>query len=91
MTATDQEKTGLGNYFIANYPPFSVWKPQLPARTRERALDSPPAAGHAAGAVPAHPVLPEALQVLLLPRLHRQERPRRRGLPRRAGRRKSSC
>jgi len=23
----DQEKTGLGNYFIANYPPFSFWKP----------------------------------------------------------------
>ena len=25
--AVDQEKTGLGNYFIANYPPFSFWKP----------------------------------------------------------------
>jgi oxygen-independent coproporphyrinogen-3 oxidase len=25
MTATDQEKTGLGNYFIANYPQFSFW------------------------------------------------------------------
>ena len=25
-TAADQEKTGLGNYFIANYPPFSFWK-----------------------------------------------------------------
>src|SRR5207245_8660737 len=24
---TTQEKTGLGNYFIANYPPFSFWKP----------------------------------------------------------------
>ncbi|MER3416041.1 MAG: coproporphyrinogen III oxidase [Gemmataceae bacterium] len=22
----DQEKTGLGNYFIANYPPFSFWR-----------------------------------------------------------------
>src|SRR5215831_18731298 len=22
-----QEKTGLGNYFVANYPPFSFWKP----------------------------------------------------------------
>src|SRR5262249_20423210 len=21
-----QEKTGLGNYFVANYPPFSLWK-----------------------------------------------------------------
>jgi oxygen-independent coproporphyrinogen-3 oxidase len=24
-----QEKTGLGNYFVANYPPFSFWKPAL--------------------------------------------------------------
>jgi oxygen-independent coproporphyrinogen-3 oxidase len=24
---TDQEKTGLGNYFVANYPPFSAWTP----------------------------------------------------------------
>ncbi len=29
--AFDQEKTGLGNYFIANYPPFSFWtKEALP-------------------------------------------------------------
>ncbi len=25
--AATQEQTGLGNYFIANYPPFSAWKP----------------------------------------------------------------
>src|SRR5262245_35109163 len=41
---TDQEKTGLGNYFIANYPPFSSWKKEhLPA-----AIDSinrPPTSG----------------------------------------------
>ena len=24
---TTQERTGLGNYFVANYPPFSSWKP----------------------------------------------------------------
>ena len=36
---------------------------------------------HAARSVPAHSVLPQALQVLLFPRLHRQERPRCRGLP----------
>jgi len=42
--AVDQEKTGLGNYFIANYPPFSYWKPQhLPEA--EAALDSSPAPG----------------------------------------------
>ena len=27
MATTEQEKTGLGNYFVANYPPFSFWKP----------------------------------------------------------------
>lgn len=27
MLADTQEKTGLGNYFVANYPPFSYWKP----------------------------------------------------------------
>ncbi len=32
MTEATQEKTGLGNYFVANYPPFSFWKPaHLPA------------------------------------------------------------
>src|SRR5919202_3138484 len=43
-TAVDQEKTGLGNYFIANYPPFSYWKPQHLAAA-EAALDSAPVAG----------------------------------------------
>ncbi len=29
MSANEtQEKTGLGNYFVANYPPFSAWKPE---------------------------------------------------------------
>src|SRR5277367_4748947 len=37
---TDQEKTGLGNYFVANYPPFSAWKPSgLPDAFA--ALDAP--------------------------------------------------
>ena len=40
----DQEKTGLGNYFIANYPPFSFWKPHYLAEAT-RVLDAPPAAG----------------------------------------------
>src|SRR5215213_1240495 len=43
-TAVDQEKTGLGNYFIANYPPFAYWKPQhIPAA--EAVLDAPPKPG----------------------------------------------
>ncbi|HMF12241.1 MAG TPA: coproporphyrinogen-III oxidase family protein [Gemmataceae bacterium] len=38
---TNQEKTGLGNYFVANYPPFSFWKPDhVPAALA--ALNSPP-------------------------------------------------
>jgi oxygen-independent coproporphyrinogen III oxidase len=37
---SDQEKTGLGNYFVANYPPFSAWKPDhLPDAFA--ALDAP--------------------------------------------------
>src|SRR5947209_7483359 len=36
-----QETTGLGNYFVANYPPFSFWKPAyLP--DAEAALQLPP-------------------------------------------------
>jgi oxygen-independent coproporphyrinogen-3 oxidase len=36
-----QEKTGLGNYFVANYPPFAAWKPaHLPAAIA--ALNAPP-------------------------------------------------
>jgi coproporphyrinogen III oxidase-like Fe-S oxidoreductase len=38
-----QEKTGLGNYFVANYPPFSFWKPEhVPAAMR--ILQTPPQA-----------------------------------------------
>jgi oxygen-independent coproporphyrinogen-3 oxidase len=38
---TDHEKTGLGNYFVANYPPFSAWHAKhLPDAFA--ALDAPP-------------------------------------------------
>jgi len=44
MAQATQEKTGLGNYFVANYPPFSAWKPaHLPAA--RAALDRPPEPG----------------------------------------------
>jgi oxygen-independent coproporphyrinogen-3 oxidase len=43
MPDTTQEKTGLGNYFVANYPPFSAWKPAHLPMARQ-ALDSAPAA-----------------------------------------------
>jgi oxygen-independent coproporphyrinogen-3 oxidase len=41
---TTQEKTGLGNYFVANYPPFSFWKPAHLAEA-EAAVHSPPKPG----------------------------------------------
>ncbi len=41
MTAANQENTGLGNYFVANYPPFSAWKPDYLPQARA-ALDAPP-------------------------------------------------
>jgi len=41
MTDASQERTGLGNYFVANYPPFSAWKLEhLPAA--RAALAAPP-------------------------------------------------
>jgi oxygen-independent coproporphyrinogen-3 oxidase len=42
VTDTTQEKTGLGNYFVANYPPFAYWKPaNLP--DAQAALQAAPA------------------------------------------------
>src|SRR3989449_11530503 len=43
-TETTQEKTGLGNYFVANYPPFSCWTPAHVPSARA-ALEAPPKAG----------------------------------------------
>jgi len=40
-TETAQEKTGLGNYFVANYPPFSFWKPEHLGQAR-KTLQEPP-------------------------------------------------
>src|SRR6266436_2551578 len=41
MPEVVQEKTGLGNYFVANYPPFSFWKPTFLPQARA-ALDAAP-------------------------------------------------
>ena len=59
-----EKETTVGNYFVSNYPPFSFWKPE---RVREvaAALGRAAGAGHPAGPLPAHPVLPEALPLLL--------------------------
>lgn len=41
---SDQEQTGLGNYFIANYPPFSFWhRDHLPAAREALARPGDPA------------------------------------------------
>src|SRR5436305_14868144 len=44
LTRDQQEKTGLGNYFAANYPPFSFWKPAYLPEARA-ALNAPPKPG----------------------------------------------
>src|SRR6185295_11494804 len=43
MMTTDIEKTKteVGNYFVSNYPPFSLWKPEHISDAIE-ALDQPP-------------------------------------------------
>jgi oxygen-independent coproporphyrinogen-3 oxidase len=44
LTPNQQEATGLGNYFIANYPPFAFWKPEWLSEARV-ALSQPPRPG----------------------------------------------
>jgi oxygen-independent coproporphyrinogen III oxidase len=40
---TVQEETGVGSYFVANYPPFSVWSREAVARDVRPALNARPA------------------------------------------------
>jgi oxygen-independent coproporphyrinogen-3 oxidase len=47
-TAETQEKTGLGNYFVANYPPFSFWKGEH-LREAFAALNAAPCADNPLG------------------------------------------
>lgn len=44
MSDPTQERTGLGNYFVANYPPFSAWKPEYLSEANS-VLQNPPRAG----------------------------------------------
>src|SRR5689334_23860708 len=44
MTTLADEKTGLGNYFVANYPPFSFWNPSHLANAKS-VLQAPPQPG----------------------------------------------
>lgn len=40
--ASNQEKTGLGNYFVANYPPFSFWNKEGLAKAEALCQQSAP-------------------------------------------------
>src|SRR5262245_21049062 len=44
IAEANQERTGLGNYFVANYPPFSAWKLAYLPEARA-ALQTPPRPG----------------------------------------------
>jgi oxygen-independent coproporphyrinogen III oxidase len=41
--APSTDETEVGSYFVANYPPFSVWSPEAIARDARPALESAPA------------------------------------------------
>jgi oxygen-independent coproporphyrinogen-3 oxidase len=43
------EQTEVGSYFVANYPPFSVWNTEAVERDALPALQSPPVAGERLG------------------------------------------
>ena len=43
-TSTTSDRTEVGNYFIANYPPFSVWKKEAVETDARPALAAPPRA-----------------------------------------------
>jgi len=36
------DQTDVGSYFVATYPPFSVWSPEAVERDARPALASPP-------------------------------------------------
>ncbi len=45
LTVIQPEKTEVGSYFVATYPPFSVWSADAVARDAMPALNAPPQAG----------------------------------------------
>ena len=90
MATDTTATTEVGSYFISNYPPFSLWKRENVAEILA-ALERDARRRVAAGAVHSHSLLPQALQVLLLPRLHQPEREGDRKLRAGAGARSSNC
>ena len=51
-TSTASDRTEVGNYFIANYPPFSVWKKEAVAADARPALATPPLIDAGVNSVP---------------------------------------
>jgi oxygen-independent coproporphyrinogen-3 oxidase len=45
LPVIQQDETEVGSYFVATYPPFSVWSAEAVARDARPALESAPAAG----------------------------------------------
>jgi coproporphyrinogen III oxidase-like Fe-S oxidoreductase len=45
LTVIQEEQTEVGSYFVATYPPFSVWSGAAVARDARPALDAPAIAG----------------------------------------------
>jgi len=45
LTVIQPEKTEVGSYFVATYPPFSVWSADAVVRDAMPALNAPPQAG----------------------------------------------
>ena len=42
LSTLPEKKTEVGSYFVANYPPFSVWSPDHASKLLEAAGCSPP-------------------------------------------------
>src|SRR5690349_15220429 len=49
LAAQATDDTGVGSYFVANYPPFSVWTADAVAAEALPALQRPPASDVALG------------------------------------------
>src|SRR5690349_19703651 len=45
LPSTDEDQTQVGSYFVANYPPFSVWTKEAVLQKAHPALAAPPRPG----------------------------------------------
>jgi hypothetical protein len=58
-------ETEIGSYFVATYPPFSVWRGEKVETEALPALNTPPQPGVPLGLLSPYPVLPEALPLAI--------------------------